>query len=336
MLAEFFNLHRILRLENWQQLQDAIAKATKMAIITVDYKGIPITEHSCRQRFCEKLRNDPALFPYCHKCDARGGLEAVRQDAPYIYHCHYNIVDVAIPISIHEKYLGAVMIGQVQLPPGDSTRLEKILTVKNEYHAKKWKELEKDYQAIPILPYRDIEAISQMVYYLLKYIVEDAISKNLILETYQNAFPKDTSFAPDLYSAKELEDTKKALANTLLNNRIQAIAQDVIPCHNPVLKPLFEYINNHKSEKLPLSQAASICNVSPSHFSRIFTKETGEHYSIYMSKLKINWSKYLLLETDMPIMQIAEELGFNEPGYFIKTFKKFEGVSPSVFRKHCI
>jgi YesN/AraC family two-component response regulator len=50
--------------------------------------------------------------------------------------------------------------------------------------------------------------------------------------------------------------------------------------------------------------------------------------------LKIKWAKKLLEATDMPISQISDELGFNESGYFIKTFKKYEDITPAVYRKY--
>nr|WP_249930836.1 helix-turn-helix transcriptional regulator [Paenibacillus polymyxa] len=61
--------------------------------------------------------------------------------------------------------------------------------------------------------------------------------------------------------------------------------------------------------------------LSPSYFSRLSAKETGENFTTYLAKLKIKWAKQLLEVTDMPISQISDELGFNESGYFIKIFK---------------
>nr|WP_253806583.1 helix-turn-helix domain-containing protein [Paenibacillus polymyxa] len=48
----------------------------------------------------------------------------------------------------------------------------------------------------------------------------------------------------------------------------------------------------------------------------------------------MKWAKQLLEVTDMPISQISDELGFNESGYFIKIFKKFEEITPSLYRKY--
>lgn len=110
-----FDLDEILDLPRWQKLQDKLACMTNMAIITVDYKGTPITQHSMCCPFCQSVRANPQLFKYCQICDSRGGLEAVRSQKPYIYLCHFNIIDIAIPITVDDKYLGAIMAGQIRL-----------------------------------------------------------------------------------------------------------------------------------------------------------------------------------------------------------------------------
>ncbi|WP_369294406.1 PocR ligand-binding domain-containing protein, partial [Escherichia coli] len=51
MNHSLFNLDKIIDLEKWHTLQDSLALVTKMAIITVDYKGIPVTKHSYCQPF---------------------------------------------------------------------------------------------------------------------------------------------------------------------------------------------------------------------------------------------------------------------------------------------
>lgn len=101
------------------------------------------------------------------------------------------------------------------------------------------------------------------------------------------------------------------------------------------LRPAIEYICEHKSENVKLDKMAKLCHISPSYFSRLFTKETGDNFSNYASKLKIEWAKSLLEESDMHINEISDELGFSEVGYFIKRFKKYEGVTPFLYRKYC-
>lgn len=337
MTNEIFDLNKIIHLEKWQSVQDSIAKATKMAIITVDYRGRPVTRHSCCHPFCQAVRGDSALSSYCQKCDARGGLEAVRQNAPYIYYCHYGIVDIAVPITVAEKYVGAVMIGQVRLKEGEGCHLEQIVQLPEHIRQQSWDDLQEKYKDIPILSYGEIKTIAEMLFHLSNYIVEEALNKTLLIEMYQKSLHNGT--LPDLshvisgYQVQNLEQARKVMSSSLLEKQLHDVAQEE-KCSNPILQPALTYIHQHKGENVPLSQAAALCHLSTSYFSRLFAKEMGENYSAFLSHIKINWSKKLLIQTDMSISQISDELGFSEPGYFIKTFKRFEGTTPSLYRKY--
>lgn len=340
MKNEYLWLDKILDLKKWQYLQDSLAQVTRLAIITVDYKGNPITSHSSCHPFCQAVRQDESLVKHCHKCDSRGGLEAARTNAPYIYLCYYNIVDIAIPIVVDDKYLGAVMVGQVKLQnPMDAYPLEKILPSSGDSFAmKKLHELRPLYDSIPLLSYTEIETTSLMLYRLCNYIVEEAMNKNIILEMYDKMFrirqePGYTGNYPD-YPPDNLDSIKKELASAMTNAYIKSAPNDNPYYHNQILKPAFEYIYKNKGENVSQKDVASLCHISSSYFSRLFVKETGENFSVFLARLKIEWSKQLLEKTEISITQISDELGFSEPGYFIKTFRKYENITPGLYRKY--
>ena len=73
---------------------------------------------------------------------------------------------------------------------------------------------------------------------------------------------------------------------------------------------------------------------SPSHISHLFKKQTGMTLRAYCNKLKLEKAKSLLETTDMPITQIALDVGFNDVSYFINLFRQKNGVSPLVYRKN--
>ena len=68
------DLKSILDIPLWEEIQDELARLTGTAIITIDYKGNPITKHSCRTDFCSVIREDPVLRKRCCRCDALAGL----------------------------------------------------------------------------------------------------------------------------------------------------------------------------------------------------------------------------------------------------------------------
>ena len=340
MRNESLSLNKIIDSNKWNNLQDYISIVTKMAIVIVDYKGNPVTKHSGCHKFCKRVRANSNLAKHCQKCDSRGGLEAVRLNKPYMYLCHYNIVDVAIPIIIDGKYIGAIMAGQVKLSDSNSCDdLEQILNISNksldEYNTEILKEY---YEELPILSYSEVKNISNMLFYLSNYIVEEALDKNLILEMYEKSIKNESEINSKMfkgYSIRNIKNVQKEISNAIINSYItenQDNDFDKISV-SKTLRPAIEYIYKNKSENISMEKMANLCHVSPSYFSRLFSKEIGENFSSYISKLKIKWAKSILEETDMPINEISEELGFSEAGYFIKIFKKYEGVTPFFYRK---
>lgn len=330
MANTMWNLRKIIDLEKWQTLQDSLSSTTKMAIITVDYKGVPVTTHSLCTPFCEEVRKDPALFQQCKKCDARGGLEAVRLNAPYIYYCHCHIIDLAVPITVDDKYLGAIMAGQVRLASSDGVSLEQIVTISDKASEQKKAALASLYYDMPVLAFHEVQLIAAMLFHLANYIVEEAIHKNLVLDLQEKETPPNLTN----HTVSTIRTMRKTMTDTLFEERLKSNALDGHRCTNPTLQPIFTYINEHKSESVSLKKAAALCHISTSYFSRLFAKEVGVNYSNFCTQLKLTWSKQLLKETNLSITAISDELGYNDTGYFIKTFKKHEAMTPLLYRKY--
>ncbi|MGK0467080.1 PocR ligand-binding domain-containing protein [Clostridium sp.] len=336
------NLNKVINLEKWVGLQELLAIFTKLAMITVDYKGNPVTVHSGCHRFCKSVRANPDLLKYCKRCDSRGGLEAVRLNNAYIYLCHFNIVDIAIPIMIDGKYIGAIMAGQVKLSDSNAQDLlEQIVVAPKESITKNvLEDLKEYYEELPILSYAEIKQIANMLFSLCNYLVEEALDKNLILEMYQKAIKKELEIDSNTltgYTIKNMEHGKKEISNALINAYIAetSYSNGVDITVSDTLRPAIEYIYKNKSENVTVEKMSKVCHISQSYFSRLFAKETGENFSNFSSRLKVEWGKNILEEKNMPINEISDELGFSETGYFIKVFKKYEGVTPAIYRKYC-
>lgn len=192
------------------------------------------------------------------------------------------------------------------------------------------------YKDIPMASFSEVQQIAKMVFDISNYIVAEAINKNLILEMYGEIaslkHAPDSDDITDGYLIENIQHVKKAFGSAVTNAYVKSDKRAA--CKNSLLRPAFDYIYENKGENVTQKQMADICNISTSHFSRLFVKEVGEGFSNFLSRLKVQWSKQLLEKTDLSITQISEELGFNDPGYFIKTFKKYENVTPAIYRKY--
>ena len=92
-------------------------------------------------------------------------------------------------------------------------------------------------------------------------------------------------------------------------------------------------IRNHYTEDIQLTTLASKYSVSIARLSTDIKKKLGMNFSDYVTQLRIQRAKELLSDESMSVSEIAEIVGYNDYFYFIKVFKKVQGISPSKYRK---
>jgi two-component system response regulator YesN len=90
-------------------------------------------------------------------------------------------------------------------------------------------------------------------------------------------------------------------------------------------------MRNYFDKALSLSMVSSYVGISENHLSSIFTKQTGQTFTEYVTEQRLEKAKMLLKETNLKIYEIAEDVGFANTEYFSKTFKKVTGKSPNQF-----
>lgn len=89
-----------------------------------------------------------------------------------------------------------------------------------------------------------------------------------------------------------------------------------------------KYVQTHLGEKISLTEVAEHLHLNSSYFSRMYKKETGEGFVEYVTRVKMEKALELLDQSIKTVEQIAYELGFESKSYFLKTFKRFYGLSP--------
>ncbi len=109
------SLKDIIDVETMQEIQDNFSAVTKLAAVTVDYKGEPITEYSNFTNFCKAFRKIGSCKEKCYQSDALGGITAARLGKPSLYKCHAGLYDMAVPIIFEGQFLGSILAGQVKI-----------------------------------------------------------------------------------------------------------------------------------------------------------------------------------------------------------------------------
>lgn len=325
-----YTLNSILDIPDWELVQDKLAELTGTAIITVDYKGIPITKHSGRTDFCSVIRENPVSRKRCYRCDALASLEAVRLGRPYIYLCHCGIVDVAVPVMVGDRHLGAVMFGQVRIPNDDTdNKVERLVNEISSFQTEgetARKDLFEMYERLPEMEYKRVVEIAELLNSMVKYIVGRAINGRNDAQTYEWLLSVSENKSGD--EIQEIRDPSLSRSKSAGSN------QEVDVSASSPVYPAVVYIKEHPRELVSMKAMADLCHLSHSYFSRLFNRELGENFVSYVNRNKMELAKTMLRETGMSISQITGELGFMNSSHFIEIFKKMEGVTPTVYRQH--
>ncbi|MCX7708356.1 MAG: response regulator [Clostridia bacterium] len=91
------------------------------------------------------------------------------------------------------------------------------------------------------------------------------------------------------------------------------------------------YINEHFQDEISLNDIAEELKLSPGYFSSMFKQGTGQNFVDYVTEVKINNAKRLLTESNLKIYEVSNVLGYENPYYFSRVFKKVTGMTPSEY-----
>ncbi len=99
------------------------------------------------------------------------------------------------------------------------------------------------------------------------------------------------------------------------------------------IKNVLVYIEEHLDENLELESLAKIAHFSPFHFHRIFKSIVGESLYAYQRRLRIEKAAHRLIHTEIKIIDIALDVGYESASAFTKAFRQTLGISPQEYRK---
>lgn len=113
----------------------------------------------------------------------------------------------------------------------------------------------------------------------------------------------------------------------------QAQSEKESPSLTDKLTQVRNYLDEHYSQNISLEQLSSLFFVSKFHLSREFKRTYGITIGNYLLTKRLSAAKKQLRFTDDQIDTISHDCGFVDAGYFIKVFKKSEGMTPKQYRK---
>lgn len=93
------------------------------------------------------------------------------------------------------------------------------------------------------------------------------------------------------------------------------------------------YLQEHLAEDLCLSVLAEEFHLNPQYISQLFKNEIGVNFLSYLTNIRMEKAKKLLLSTSLSVADVAERSGYGDYRVFTKVFKKSEGITPSQYRR---
>lgn len=122
-----------------------------------------------------------------------------------------------------------------------------------------------------------------------------------------------------------LEAEQKGLLEELRENRRNE--------DNRPIRLAKQYVMKHFRQPITLEEVSEAVGFSPSYFSVLFKKKTGEGFAKYLTRIRMEEAKTLLRETNLAIAEICERLGYSDRKHFTQTFHKATGLTPAEYRK---
>jgi transcriptional regulator GlxA family with amidase domain len=98
------------------------------------------------------------------------------------------------------------------------------------------------------------------------------------------------------------------------------------------LAPAFRHVEENFGRTMRVESVARLCAMSPTCFTELFKRVTGQSFARYVKQFRIDRAKEMLIMTDRPISEIGQATGFCDQSHFGAVFRQVAGMTPLEFR----
>lgn len=167
------------------------------------------------------------------------------------------------------------------------------------------------------------------------------------MEVYRNAISQNTSklfrirgnleliiaYLVEQDPAAIIEESNQPAADLTISGIRRRIARSTLIKRDPRIQVVVDYLVAHPAEPFDTMFLSQMAQMAPSTLRRLFKEHTGKSPGDFVKELRMVTAARRLLTSDECIANIAYEMGFDDPNYFTRIFKKTFGVSPGQYRK---
>ncbi|KRG11947.1 hypothetical protein ACA29_12535 [Lederbergia galactosidilytica] len=147
---------------------------------------------------------------------------------------------------------------------------------------------------------------------------------------------------PDLDTIDKDIWANKINIQTNLQAIIQLIVEELLlisdsihgsaPTKGNIVDKVKEYVHFYYSEDISLKYVADLFHYNSAYLGKLFKKETGEYFNVYLHQVRIYKAKELLVLDKYKVNEISKLVGYSNADYFYKNFKQYEGMSPKEYQ----
>ena len=137
-----------------------------------------------------------------------------------------------------------------------------------------------------------------------------------------------------LLTAEDGEELRQRFVSSMMDLARAVVIRSQEP--DGIITRSQEYIRQNFRKDLSLEEVAREAGISPYYFSKLFKEETGVNFSEYLTGLRIETARQLLMNRELSIKQVCVDSGYANPNYFSRIFKKWTGITPTEFRDGCV
>jgi len=148
--------------------------------------------------------------------------------------------------------------------------------------------------------------------------------------TYYFRYRKD--YLETVIQINDFEVLRKWFLDKIMEACRNIITKKVEQTNGVIIKAKI-YIEENYSKDISLDDVSRVVDISPYYFSKLFKEETGENFIEYLTNIRIEKAKKLLLNREISIKNICVDTGYSDPNYFSRIFKKQVGVTPTEYRE---
>lgn len=238
---------------------------------------------------------------------------------------------------VHFPRIEIVLIGELSMDVGNAKGVDKTLTLSQGgvlyLPAESWNKPNWDKPVVTLTVMAGKQSFGMS---LLSWDGNDfdAAVKESVLRRGPRVGTNIINALEELAKLDGLQETKKLLVSSLFSHISDLINQ---PLETPskshaLFEAVRDHLEQHYHEPLTRESVAEHFYVSPNYLSQLFQKEGQIKFNEYLNQIRLERSKYLLLEYDMKVKEVAHRCGFRDSNYFCRVFRKQTARSPSEYR----